>query len=681
MLTVLLFATLLFSIQMEDTSSIGVDGRARPNSLTNEPYDPFADEIPPALTNDPFDPFSVSPIAFNDSEALARIRRNNEHAVHRSNQLKRTSNQPFAVLPIPVTSSKWLRVRYKRSADKNLVNGLNGTDEEWNRALSFFWNLPISERGVMKAVRHVWGTDENGAHRTNKTLRSYKQRLNRWIEKNVRETVDARKPGASPHLGRVMDAMTAGFCNQKAERGQSVNDEELCILMANSHNALHDIHPQCVDLVDPDSHEPKHKVDTRCTKRMRSCYDGASHRTPQELPGRKMRSGGHIREHQMNFAGELEEIGFKEPGGDIYPQFYDRIHVCDEVGGKTKPRADKINMFNAKDKQGNKLEGHRLKGVDPRHVTLLPFATLDGVGSMLPPLVVVPNKKHIGTYILKAGHAAWKDATFGVNPSGSGFIHSAIFYDAFMRFKKESVFPPAELNGVFYEKPCKECPVIFILDGHTSRYVDPNQIEKLYEAGIWLWITPPNGTWKVSVLDQMPFKEYQRLKGIQRQRRLALGQLSWSLDLEVSSCLTAMYQTLISDGFYVQAAAKRCGLIPFRHDFKELRMHEVYGVDVHEDVEETTTSRQQKHMPKRTLADVHLCGGWLHDKEVLTMVRATWEKAQQLKKKKLAKKKKAAAKKLCKCNCKRKRADIEQDVTSSSLQSKRPSKKRCISKS
>ena len=161
------------------------------------------------------------------------------------------------------------------------------------------------------------------------------------------------------------------------------------------------------------------------------------------------------------------------------------------------------------------------------------------------------------------------------------------------------------------------------------------------EQGIFIWITPPNGTWRVSLLDQNPFREYQLLKYKYRQLLMKKKHKSYGQDVEVECSLGALREVLSSDKFYVNAGAKKCGLIPFEHDLSDLQMAAVYGVEVEalEDItlssNNSNNSGKRKRKPKakrarkakkRTVNDVHRCGGWLHDSEILEIVRAKWGK-------------------------------------------------------
>ena len=160
------------------------------------------------------------------------------------------------------------------------------------------------------------------------------------------------------------------------------------------------------------------------------------------------------------------------------------------------------------------------------------------------------------------------------------------------------------------------------------------------EQGLWIWITPPNGTWRVSLLDQNPFREFQRLKWKYRNVLMKKKHKSYGQDVEVEASLGAMREMLSSDKFYVQAGAKKCGLIPFQHDLSDLQMAAIYGVEVDalEDITLSTNNSNNRDKPKRkkkakrvrkvkkrTVNDVHRCGGWLHDPEILEIVKENSE--------------------------------------------------------
>ena len=219
----------------------------------------------------------------------------------------------------------------------------------------------------------------------------------------------------------------------------------------------------------------------RFPQRLRQSYANANHQKPQQLTAAKKKACPSIQQGQKNLGAALEGLGYKEPGGEIKAHCLCRIYVGDEVGGRTKNKSKKTTVFNCI--PGVKMIPWGSKTVDPKHVTLLRFVSLDG--SYLDPVCIVPNKYHIGDYILEAGESSWKNTQYGTNKTGSGYIHYTAFYYALRKKLRDAVFG-GWLNpetNIYYPKPCKEAPVIFILDGHSSCYVVPQEISYLYEQG------------------------------------------------------------------------------------------------------------------------------------------------------------------------------------------------------
>ena len=61
-------------------------------------------------------------------------------------------------------------------------------------------------------------------------------------------------------------------------------------------------------------------------------------------------------------------------------------------------------------------------------------------------------------------------------------------------------------------KPNSENPLLILCDGHSSRYEDADCIRRLHKKHVFFYITLPNGTSYVSVLDMQVFKMYQGVK-------------------------------------------------------------------------------------------------------------------------------------------------------------------------
>ena len=97
----------------------------------------------------------------------------------------------------------------------------------------------------------------------------------------------------------------------------------------------------------------------------------------------------------------------------------------------------------------------------------------------------MPNKYHIADYILEAGEVGWKGSHYCTNETGSGYIHYTVFYAVFQcMFDNDAFGGWLDIEtDIYYPKLCIEAPILFILDGHASRYVDPVQITSLYEQG------------------------------------------------------------------------------------------------------------------------------------------------------------------------------------------------------
>ena len=392
--------------------------------------------------------------------------------IQRSNKVKNMCTLPPFLPPKGPISDDWRDTRRKNNTKKDLKNLVHGTEQEWQRALDMRWKDHI--KSATKIVRAVWGGDD---------IETYRKTLSNYLKNGYRYTWQIPKAGRKPALGIVGDSALAGFANYKAYYGQTLNDDDINEAAANMYNKLNGVDPNKIDLTTdgPPVIAGKVAMGKNFAKRVRKCYPNANHRKMQHLTHAKKKACPSIQQGQKNLGKALEKVGYKEKNGDIKPYCLSRVYVGDEVGGRTKNKSKKGTTFNCI--PGVKMVPWSSKAPDPKHVTLLPFVSLEG--TFLKPICVVPNKYHIGDYILKAGEVGWKGAHYCTNETGSGYIHFTVFYAAFQRMLDDGVFG-GWLNietGIYYPKPCIEAPIIFLLDGHSSRYVDPTQITSLYEQG------------------------------------------------------------------------------------------------------------------------------------------------------------------------------------------------------
>ena len=163
---------------------------------------------------------------------------------------------------------------------------------------------------------------------------------------------------------------------------------------------------------------------------------------------------------------------------------------------------------------------------------------------------------------------------------------------------------------------------------------------ELYNLGIWIWITSPNSTWRTSLLDQQPFKEYQRLKGRELDVMMKKNK-KYNLECEVRAALRAMKKVAESMGFYIAAGAQKVGLHPFAEELDELHHADCFGVDI---TGSTNNKAQPKKKKTETVHTVHQYGGWLHDPRILELLeerdRREEEKMERKRKKKGKRKRK-----------------------------------------
>ena len=134
-------------------------------------------------------------------------------------------------------------------------------------------------------------------------------------------------------------------------------------------------------------------------------------------------AGGKIVEGHDKFGKCLEQLGFKEVGGEIFESKYTRIVLLDESGNdKAKARR---KTFHLSWQSNRKIERKHLP-----HITMVPAVTL--AGTSLPTLLITKHAKYMNPQILQRVHDIDPNALF--SSSKSGYINSTILEALILKY-------------------------------------------------------------------------------------------------------------------------------------------------------------------------------------------------------------------------------------------------------
>lgn len=106
------------------------------------------------------------------------------------------------------------------------------------------------------------------------------------------------------------------------------------------------------------------------------------------------------------------------------------------------------------------------------------------------------------------------------------------------------------------------------MDGHGSRF-NPKYLLFLLHHHILVYILFPNSTHLTCILDQLPFKEFNRNRRINLQlahKHCSQHSISYNIVHEAIVVARSMYQAVGTNTTNVVAGLKLCGYIPWNPD-------------------------------------------------------------------------------------------------------------------
>eukprot|EP01084_Bolivina_argentea_P184513 318232_1 len=482
------------------------------------------------------------------------------------------------VRPDSKLSKENQKKRDKKYKGKDTPTYCTASDDDWTKALKLYFDDKVGLREICRRLPKI-----NFAS------------LSRYIGRDYRTTAEIPRSGPVPMIGDFGDSLLAGHCRMKAHHRQAINDKDIRFLAAELYNSRHDVDRNVIDLTTENPIRAKQRANRRYPKHFRYRHPKPRHRRPRRITNTKKAALKNVNPGQRNLAAALEKIGMKEKGCNIYPWALDRIAVADEINNAPKENKDKCTSF------GDEIElvGHKMSDIN--HSTLFATSFISGRNDF-PPTIICPAKKYLPDKLFSILDKEWKNCL--VACSKSSFNNGTLFCSTWDECINLNLLVPKISNTT-------KGRVVMILDGHKSRYYDYQQVLRMKEMGFWFWLTPPNLTFVLSALDQDPFKEYHRLYNINLPIAMkSLGYSTHNIEVEVLASIRAWKEVTNPGNGYISAGVKMSGLHPFKHHFE----------NCDEDPLEMKSNDNDKQEFK-SVHDVHRCGGWLHDPNVIKILK------------------------------------------------------------
>lgn len=271
------------------------------------------------------------------------------------------------------------------------------------------------------------------------------------------------------------------------------------------------------------------------------------------------------------------------------------VICCDETGNK-------FILNTAKTTTSDLVEARKRKTTNSGHISLFAFHDLNC--DAYPPLVITSHKRSCREACLQAAEETWPGCV--ISSSESGYINSLLFY--------HTIYKIAESKELSATKP-----LIVICDGHTSRFSVKFLLECM-KRHIWIFVGVPNGTHIYQTLDNLIFKEFNRIRyQLKMEFEIQLSKtVSFTTEHEIAIMVTSLRKVMKDTKQYIEGSCKNCGIVPFDPS----KLKRLVGETIEIEIDGENVSEVQMPDKKPAISCLFKEGGLATTTEIMDYIKS-----------------------------------------------------------